>query len=73
MAQAVSRHSIIVEAWAVFEVSPRNFGNEQSGTGTSFSPSTSGFHLSVRLPLYLCSIHIFMYMLLVLEGQMSKA
>jgi hypothetical protein len=43
MAQAVSRRSLTAEGWVRSRVSPCGICDGQSGTGTSFSPSTSVF------------------------------
>jgi hypothetical protein len=43
MAQAVSRQSLTTESWVHARVNTRGICGGQSGTGTGFSPSFSGF------------------------------
>jgi hypothetical protein len=43
MAQAVSRRPLTAEARVRYRASPCGICGGQSGTGTGFSPSTSGF------------------------------
>jgi hypothetical protein len=71
MSQAVRTPPLIAEAWVLSQDSPCEISGEQSGTGTGLSPNTSGLPLSS--PFHQCSILIFIYALLLEEGQTGKA
>jgi hypothetical protein len=71
MAQAVSRRPLTAEARFRSRVSPCGICGGQSGTGTGFFPVYIGFPLSVSY--HQCSVLIFIYALLLPEGQTYEA
>jgi len=66
-----SRQPVMADAWVRSEISPCEICDKQSGTGTCLSPSTSVFPLSMSFLQY--SMHILMYVLRVLGGQLGDA
>jgi hypothetical protein len=71
MTLAFSRQPVMADAWVRSEISQCEICDEQSGNGTFFFFEYFSFPLSVSFFQY--SMHIFMYMLRVLDGQMGDA
>jgi hypothetical protein len=70
MGQAVGRQLLALEAWLRSRDNPCVICGAQSGSDPGFPPSTSVFpgqHRSINAP------YSFIYMLLLVEGQMGEA